>query len=315
MSDLYFGQGIPVSAGFDLGSPKPLDARTVAANLEELQAMPEVRRYTGLSVYVVSEKCKYVFNGTEFEKELNSGYNGKDGYSVLVSSAAVSVDDESGIVTVPTANVTPAGAKVGDKVLFTTGKIYQITEVSDATLTLSTQPVANIKGADGKTGDKGDPFTIYKTYASVEAMNNDFSNEAIPEGAFVIISSNVEDEDNAKLYVKGADAYTFITGLSGAQGIKGEAASIQVGTVTTVESTETAEVTNSGNSTEAVFDFKIPKGKDGIDGDQIKLGKEWATATDATCFFHIVSEVTGVSNLSSNGIGEAEIGNTPISNT
>ncbi len=46
--------------------------------------------------------------------------------------------------------------------------------------------------------------------------------ENVEEGNFVLIASSVEDEDNAKLYVKGAKDFTFLTDLSGAQGIKGE---------------------------------------------------------------------------------------------
>lgn len=74
----------------------------------------------------------------------------------------------------------------------------------------------NLIGATGKG------FSITKTYASVEDMNADFDNTDVSEGDFVIITSNVEDEDNAKLYVKGSESFAFITDLSGAQGIRGE---------------------------------------------------------------------------------------------
>ena len=53
-------------------------------------------------------------------------------------------------------------------------------------------------------------------------MNEDFSGTDTSEGDFVMIVSNVEDEDNAKLYVKGADSFTFISDLSGSQGMKGD---------------------------------------------------------------------------------------------
>lgn len=75
------------------------------------------------------------------------------------------------------------------------------------------------QGIQGVQGPQGDPFSIYKTYASISAMNADKSNVA--EGKFVIISSNVNDEDNAKLYVKGSSDFSFITDLSGATGIQG----------------------------------------------------------------------------------------------
>lgn len=73
-------------------------------------------------------------------------------------------------------------------------------------------------------GDKGDPFTIAKVYKSVAAMNADYGNSSIPQGAFVVIDTgSVEDADTGKLYVKGGSSYTYLTDLSGAQGIRGPA--------------------------------------------------------------------------------------------
>ena len=84
------------------------------------------------------------------------------------------------------------------------------------------QGVQGDKGEKGDKGDKGDAFSIAKTYASVEAMNADFSGTDVKEGQFVMIDTgNVNDEDNAKLYVKGAKAFTYITDLSGATGLTG----------------------------------------------------------------------------------------------
>lgn len=77
-------------------------------------------------------------------------------------------------------------------------------------------------GEQGPQGEKGEAFTIAKTYASVSAMNNGFATDTVKEGQFVIIDTgNVEDEDNAKLYLKGATAYSYITDLSGATGMTG----------------------------------------------------------------------------------------------
>lgn len=66
----------------------------------------------------------------------------------------------------------------------------------------------------------GKNFSIFKTYLSINEMELDKEN--VEEGNFVLIASSVEDEDNAKLYVKGAKDFTFLTDLSGAQGIQGE---------------------------------------------------------------------------------------------
>lgn len=78
------------------------------------------------------------------------------------------------------------------------------------------------QGLQGPKGDKGDPFTIAKTYNSVEAMNAGYATDDVAIGSFVVIDTgNVDDPDNAKLYIKGDSAYTYLTDLSGAQGIQG----------------------------------------------------------------------------------------------
>ena len=44
----------------------------------------------------------------------------------------------------------------------------------------------------------------------------------VSKGMFVAIQSNVEDPDNAKLYLKGASEFSFVTDMSGATGLKGD---------------------------------------------------------------------------------------------
>jgi hypothetical protein len=54
-------------------------------------------------------------------------------------------------------------------------------------------------------------------------MHADYGNPAVPLYGFVLIDTgNVEDEDNAKLFVKQEDGYQFLIDLSGSEGIKGE---------------------------------------------------------------------------------------------
>ena len=81
-------------------------------------------------------------------------------------------------------------------------------------------------GATGYTGSKGDTglgFTIAKTYISVAALTSDTTPTGIASGQFAIIdTTNVEDPDNSRLYLWNGATYTYISDLSGAQGIKGE---------------------------------------------------------------------------------------------
>ena len=77
-------------------------------------------------------------------------------------------------------------------------------------------------GPKGPQGERGEGFSIAKVYASVEAMNAGYATDGVKVGGFVIISSDISDPHNAELYVKGAGAYTLVTDMSGAQGVKGD---------------------------------------------------------------------------------------------
>lgn len=75
------------------------------------------------------------------------------------------------------------------------------------------------QGEQGPQGPQGKPFSITKTYSSIEQMRADFENVEI--GEFVMITSYVNDPDNAKLYSRGENEWHYITDFSGAQGIEG----------------------------------------------------------------------------------------------
>ena len=78
------------------------------------------------------------------------------------------------------------------------------------------------QGIQGPKGDPGQPFAIAKTYASISAMNAGYATDGVAVGQFVAIDTgDVEDEDNAKLFLKGSAAYEYITDLSGATGMTG----------------------------------------------------------------------------------------------
>lgn len=78
------------------------------------------------------------------------------------------------------------------------------------------------QGIQGQQGIQGEAFAISKVYKSVSEMNADFENAEVKEGQFVLINTgNIEDEDNAKLFVKGVTSYNYLTDLSGATGMTG----------------------------------------------------------------------------------------------
>lgn len=135
--------------------------------------------------------------------------------------------------------LTPSEVAVGDLIVDANGDFYTVTAVEGTTVTPSAALTADgggtlgFKGAKGDKGDtgpagpqgpKGDAFSVAKTYASIEEMNADYENADIPIGSFVVISTpDVDNADNAKMFVKNDTQYAFVTDLSGAQGIQGPA--------------------------------------------------------------------------------------------
>lgn len=175
--------------------------------------------------------------GTVDENDSGSGGTGtgEDGFSPLIDvtqltngDVVLTVTDKEGTETV----TIPAGTN-GDN-----GQDggYYTPSVNDGWLEWSASKSgmpsvmpANIRGPQGiqgeqgPKGDTGTGFSISKTYSSVSAMNAGYATDGVPLYGFVLIDTgNVNDVDNAKLYVKGDRSYEYLTDLSGSQGIKGE---------------------------------------------------------------------------------------------
>lgn len=137
-----------------------------------------------------------------------------------------------------------------------------------------------IQGPKGDKGDTGAAFSIAKTYESVSAMNAGFATDGVLEGQFVMIDTgNVEDEDNAKLYVKGASSYTYITDLSGATGMTGP------------QGPKGDQGDQGPQGAQGVKGDKGDKGDTGAagkDGDNVRVGTNYETAQQVKLFFKVV---------------------------
>lgn len=131
--------------------------------------------------------------------------------------------------------------------------------------------ILNFTIPKGSKGDTGEPFRITKVYASIGDMNDDYDNEEVNIGNFVIIETgNVDHPDNSKLYVKTNNGYSFITDLSGSQGItgpQGESAIISKVNATVDNNVGIPSVTVDLDGTELnrifTFNFKNIKGEKG----------------------------------------------------
>lgn len=163
----------------------------------------------------------------------------------------------------------------------------RITEVSAVTGESGTQATVQNIGTEQNAnfvftvpkGDTGEPFRIKKTYPSIDKMNIGFyTDDDVLEGQFVAIDTgNVNDEDNAKLFMKGKTGYSFVTDLSGADGLtgppgpQGQAAGFGTPTATIDSNvgTPSVTVTASGSDTEKVFSFAFHnlKGEPGAKGE------------------------------------------------
>lgn len=139
-------------------------------------------------------------------------------------------------------------------------------------------PQLNISIPKGEKGNTGDGFSIYKTYPSIIQMQMDKDN--VEEGKFVLITSNVEDEDNAKLYVKSSNDFTFLTDLSGATGING----IGILSIEKTSSSENVDNYTIKYTNETTTTFQVTNGKsayqialdNGFDGTE----QEWLDSLD-----------------------------------
>lgn len=118
---------------------------------------------------------------------------------------------------------------------------------------------------------EGKGFVIDKTYSSIADMNAGFATDNVRLYGFAIIDTgNIEDIDNAKLFIKTETEYRYLTDLSGAQGIRGEQGVQGVGVLNIVPNGQDA---NGGNiykitlTNGNTYNFVAPKGEKGDKGD------------------------------------------------
>lgn len=102
--------------------------------------------------------------------------------------------------------------------------MWQGTSLGIKTDTMQDYVFVDLQGTVGPQGPQGNPFQIKKTYATVQLMIADYDNMEIND--YVMISGNIEQEDNAKLFVKTdvedpTYRWQYLADFSGASGIVG----------------------------------------------------------------------------------------------
>lgn len=120
------------------------------------------------------------------------------------------------------------------------------------------------QGPTGEKGEKGEAFSIARMFASVAEMNASFNDQDVKEGQFVLINTgDVEDADDARMYVKGKEAYSFVCDLSGAAGIQGP---------------------KGDTGAQGIQGIQGEQGIQGVAGEQGPKGETGAKGADASSF-------------------------------
>lgn len=221
----------------------------------------------------------------------DTGAQGIQGFGVLKSTVALSPS-----ASIQKSNITPnTNIQKGDTIIDINGDVYEIASISGDSVTVGSTKVTSIKGpqgAKGETGEKGEDGTGVNIKGSV-ATSGDLPGTGQPGDAYVIQDSGnlaVWDEGQNKFVDTGAQI-KGPKGDTGAQGIAGTAATIQVGTVQTGEPGTQATVVNAGNTTNATFNFTIPRGAQGVAGPGVQVGSGAPSepGTTGECYIDITT--------------------------
>ena len=166
--------------------------------------------------------------------------------------------------------------------------------------------LAFLKGEKGNTGDTGPRgftgpagknFQIKKTFTSIQEMN-DSKGTGFDDGDFTLISSNVNDADNAKLYVWDGKQFNYVGDLSGAQGMQGPAGApsvLHVGTVTKLNPDQQPTFALRGSNGNYLVDVGLPQGETGATGAMpaLSVGNVTTLPAGSTPVAKIVSTSNG----------------------
>jgi|SRR5690625_808705 len=143
------------------------------------------------------------------------------------------------------------------------------------------------KGDKGDKGDQGDKGDTGNTGADGTAATIDVGTVSTGAAGSSASIQNVGTPNEAVFdFViprgdKGETGEQGIQGIPGEKGDDGTAATIAAGTTSTGSPGSNATVTNVGTANAAVFNFTIPRGEQGIAGQDGRDGSRWWTGTGA----------------------------------
>lgn len=226
-----------------------MEAESARAEAEEIRKSNEIQRVSSENERKTSEKTRISSENTRIENEDNR-----------ISLEEARVEAENKRVEAELSRVSAEDARVKE---FATLKAESQAATDDAQDTadhptyIGDDNYVYKWNKQAKSYDKtaiyvrGEAFSIKKVYASVSEMIEDTST-SFKEGDFCLINTNdVENPDNAKLYVRSeVGSWDFLVDMSGAIGFTGKTPQLLIGTVSVGSGKDSAAVTVTPDGTD-----------------------------------------------------------------
>lgn len=189
--------------------------------------------------------------------------------SSRVNAETSRVEDENARVSAENARVSAENARIAAETA--RQNAIQNMSIGATPLSYDATPTATISDVNGHKHIQlglvpGKPFAIKKSFSSVSQMEA-YTGSDVAVNEFVIITSTVEDPDNAKLYMKLDDGWFFITDLSGATGIQGPQGDQGVGIASIAMNADYTLTIKYTNNDEYTTPYSI-RGIQGAKGDR-----------------------------------------------
>lgn len=204
----------------------------------------------------------------------DTGSRGPEGKAATITIGTVSTGDENS-----NAIVTNSGTNIDAILNFTIpkGNKGEKGDIGPIGLTgpkgdkgdTGEQGPQGIQGEKGEKGDKG----LKGNTGDIGPRGYTFTPN-VAENGDITWTNDGSLPNPVKVNIRGPQGPKGDTGSQGIQGptgLKGDtglSATIEIGVVDTIDSNSSAEVTNSGTPNNAIFNFKIPKGNEGPQGER-----------------------------------------------
>lgn len=136
-------------------------------------------------------------------------------------------------------------------------------------------------GNTAKVSNVGSPQNAVLDFVLPKGDKGNRGDAGVGITSIVQTASSVEDNGINTIAIRTTNGSSYNAYVrNGGKGDKGDAATVAVGTVTTVEADVSAAVSNVGTATDAIFNFRIPRGVKGDSGVSISSIRQIASSME-----------------------------------